>query len=323
MLALPGLKFASAILTEPLGYVLLILFWMLFSEEVLQPSSRRPWPLPVLCGVCLLLRPQLVYLPVFLGLCLLVRLVTQRDRFSVASLVLLTVCLAGATGLRGLDNVQRNGGFTTASTGGVHLLASLVYVAIPEDAQAFEDALSRRIFQAALLRAEAAHYTRQHWGMSRAHFEEVMPNLVPLVYGAVVEALPMQNSAALSVAATERWSSSLGLRLLAHMPSRYAAFLSRKFYDGQPFYYALLGLSGALALGLSLQVGSRPALLYALASLHSFLSYGVNWLVGGYSLRYLLPADAILLALAAAVGGALLAKAGKVSSGEGSTAPPA
>jgi len=104
----------------------------------------------------------------------------------------------------------------------------------------------------------------------------------------------------------DKLAMSAAVPLLKHMPLRFLGLLARKAYDGQPFYYALVLITGALALAHGLGSGSRPAQLYALAALHSCLSYGVILLAGVYSLRYILPAEAILLALAVAVGRSLL-----------------
>lgn len=306
MLALPGLKFAAVLLAEPLAYTLVIVFWTFLAEEVLSGRDRRAW-LCALCGLGLLLRPQFLFLPVFLGIFLLARAACRRDRASLIGLALLALVMAGAVVLRGAENQARHGIFSSASSGGVHLLSSLLYIAQPEDAGAIADPAARRLFLRSLELAEAKSLTRRHWAMSRSHFDE---SLVPLVFDVVRpglgEVLPPGLPAAEAALRGDRLAMSAATSLLAHMPGRFAALLARKVYDGQPFYYALVVISGVVALAHGLAAGSRPAQLYALAALHSCLSYGVILFAGVYSLRYLLPAEAILLALAVAVARALL-----------------
>jgi hypothetical protein len=308
MLALPGLKFASVLLTEPLGYALLIIFWAVFAGQVIEAATaRRDWLLAALCGLCLLLRPQMIFLPAFLGLVLLLRCTLQRDRAAFLGLAALLLCLAGATLLRGLDNQSRHGSFATASSGGVHLLSSLLYIAQAEDAAAITDPEARSLFLAANAKAEAAGLTRRQWDHSRAHFDMCMDKLVfEVVRPSLTEALPKDLSPAQAALGADKLAMSAALPLLSHMPGRYMILLARKVYDGQPFYYALALISGGLALALALRTGSAPAQLYAWAVLHSCLAYGVVLLVGVYSLRYILPSEAILLALAVGVGRALL-----------------
>ena len=307
LLALPGLKFAAVLITEPLGYVLLIVFWALLAEQVLTGRDRRLW-LCALCGLGLLLRPQFVFLPVFLGVILFVRALYRRDGASLVGLALLALVLAGVVALRGAETQARHGAFSTASSGGVHLLSSLLYIAEAGDAAAIPDPAARELFLDTLSRAQARRLTRASWDKSRAHFDVAMEGLV---FDVVRPALGLRVAAAdAGPAGQARLEDSLAMSvaapLLEHMPGRFIGLLARKFYDGQPFYYALIVIGGLLALARSLRAGSRPCLLFAMATLHSCLSYGVILLAGVYSLRYILPAEAILLAVAVAVGGALL-----------------
>jgi len=307
LLALPGLKFAAALLTEPLGYVLLLVFWALLAEQVLTGRDRRVW-LCAFCGLGLLLRPQFVFLPVFLGVILLLRALFRRDGASLVGLALLALVLAGVVAVRGAENQARYGTFSTASSGGVHLLSSLLYIAAAGDAAAIADPVARQLFLDALAQAQARRLTRATWDKSRAHFDVAMEGLV---FDVVRPALSQRVAAAdAGLAGQARLEDSLAMSaaapLLAHMPGRFIELLARKFYDGQPFYYALIVMGGLLALGQGLRDGSRPCLLFAMATLHSCLSYGVILLAGVYSLRYILPAEAILLAVAVAVGLSLL-----------------
>lgn len=308
MLSLPGLKFAAVLLTEPLGFSLLIVFWALLAEDVLLGRSRCVW-LCLLCGLGLLLRPQLLFLPVFLGLLLLGRTFCRRDRASLASLALLALVMVGAVALRGADNQMRYNTFSTASSGGIHLLSSLLYIADPADAAAIREPAACELFLAALAKAEARQLTRAHWDKSRSHFDVAMEGLVfEVVRPTLAEFVGPEagGSSAGQALLQDRLAMSAALPLLKNMPDRFIGLLARKVYDGQPFYYALVVITGALALAYGLGSGARPAQLYALAALHSCLSYGVILLAGVYSLRYILPAEAILLALAVAVGRSFL-----------------
>lgn len=302
MLALPGLKFASVLLTESLGYTLIIAFWALLAEDVLIGRNHRTW-LCILCGLGVLLRPQFLFLPVFLGTFLLVRLACRRDGASVLSLVLLAVIMAGAVTLRGAENKVRHGSFATASSGGIHLLSSLLYISVPADASALSDPVARGLFEQVQAEAEARQLTRRYWNASRAHFEDALVGLVfDVVRPELAARMPAGLNASERALREDQLAMSTALPLLAHMPGRYLELLSRKLYDGQPFYYALLVLGGALCFAHSLRTGSRPTLLLGLAAAHSCLSYGVILLVGSYALRYIFPAEAVYLTLTLAVG---------------------
>lgn len=302
LLVLPGFKFAAVILTESLGYSLLVVFWALFAEWVLLGRDRRGW-LSALCAASILLRPQFLFLPVFYGVCLLGAAAARRERPSVVGVVLFAMLMAVTVAARGADNLARHGSFSTASSGGVHLLASLLYIAEPADGAAISDHDARRMFEGALAKAEGMALTRRHWTTSRAHFDDCM---VPLVFDVVRpglhEALPPGLPPAEQALRADRLAMAAAGPLLAHMPGRFAGLLARKFYDAQPLYYALVTLGGILALWRFRAAGSRPALLLALAALHSWLSYGVVLLAGVYAMRYIFPAESVLLSLVAAVG---------------------
>ena len=304
LLVLPGFKFSSIMLSEPLSYVLLLAFWAVFAREIMAPGNRPSFWLPLLCALSLLLRPQAIFLPVLYGLYLFGRLAARRDRASLVATGLLLVCLAGSTVLRGTDNAMRNGSFSMASSSGSHLLASLLYISIPEDAGAIADPAARELFTRSLAQAEALGLTRRQWDLSRSHFDQSLVRLVfevvrPNLAGLLPQGLPAAEEARRG----EALALGAAVDLILHSPMAFAGLLARKVYDGQPFYHALVALTGALAF--SLWRRSRPAGLYALAALQSCLSYGIVLVAGVYALRYLLPADAILLALALAVGGGI------------------
>jgi len=307
ILALPGLKFVAVILTEPLGYALLVVFWTLLAEEVLTARATHSWKLSALCALGLLLRPQLLFLPALLGVFWVAQALVRRDGASLVRLGVLLLCLGAVMGIRGGENQLRHGSFSTASSGGIHLLSSLLYIAVPADAAAIHEPAAREFFLDTLARAEARHLTRAHWDKSRAHFDVAMERIVfDVVRPAFKEHVALKVGQAGQAQFEDRLAMSAAVPLLVHMPGRYLVLLARKAYDGQPFYYALVVLTGALALAHGLRAGSRPALLFAMAALHSCMSYGVILLAGVYSLRYILPAEAILLALTLAVGRALL-----------------
>lgn len=304
ILCAPGLKFSSAILAEPLSYALLIAFWALLAGEALcGRSGSSPW-LAFLCAVALLLRPQAIFLPVTYGLYLLGRLPFQPRRSVIAALALLLFALAGGLGLRGADNAWRNGSYSTASSGGVHLLASVLYISDEADQEALADPRARELFTRSLAKAEALGFTRRHWDMGRSHFDVSMERLVfDIVRPVLSDLLPATGTVATQAEQADGLALKTAKTLIWHKPLDFAALLARKVYDGQPFYYALLVLAGCFALAFRRTVPAAG--LFALAVLQSCLSYGVILLAGVFSLRYLLPADAIALAVALALGGVL------------------
>lgn len=300
LLVLPGLKFATAILTEPLCYALLLLFWSRLVLEASRPEPGRNWALPALAATALLLRPQFLFLPVFLAVYYLVGLAGKGRRQAAKGLLLLALCLGVSFGLRGLENAQRHGSFAAPSSGAAHLLATLAYVAVPGDERAFADEERRGLLREIVRRGGERGLTQEHWGMSRDHYDTSLNQLEPLVEE--VLALHAQSPDRREPVSAERLAGSMAVSLLTHMPLRYLGLLARKFYDGQPFYYALVAMAGVLGAVHARRSGGGLGRLLWLAALHSWLSYGVVLATGAYGLRYLMPAEMIFLAVALAVG---------------------
>ncbi|PKN08914.1 MAG: hypothetical protein CVU73_06700 [Deltaproteobacteria bacterium HGW-Deltaproteobacteria-8] len=304
LIALPGVAFAGNILTEPLTYAGVILFWVLNLQYYLAPGIWRALCLALLSALLVIHRPHMLPLVAFSGLVQLWGFARHRRLIHAKALVLLVLSLVAANTTQNHVRVMLTGDPHIASTVGSHILANMIYVAHPEDSALFSDEGQRRVFQKAIRLADVKGYTRQKWDKTASH---IPTSIHRLFYEAV---LPLCNEEILLNGnggdSADLLALKMGLTLLGKRWPEYLSLLLRKTYDSQPFFYALTVVLMALGLAHAKRTGAWQGRFLAIVVIGTALSVLPYLLLITLDKRFVFPVEYPILIWVTALGASLL-----------------
>ncbi|MBU1042234.1 MAG: hypothetical protein KKF77_14145 [Proteobacteria bacterium] len=303
LISLPGLFFAGNILTEPLLYAGVSLFWVCFLEYYLAPGIWRALSLAFFCALLVIFRPQLLPLAVFFGMIELWQFARRQQLIHVGTLVFLLVSLVAANTVQNHILVRLTGSSHIASTLGRHVLTNMLYVAHPEDAAMFSDSGQRTLFQKALQLAEEKGYTQRKWDKTASH----IPMSINRIYTEAV--VPLCSELARVSEGGEDSADGLalkmGLTLLNKRTPEYLNLLFRKVYDSQPLFYSLIAVLLALGLIHSNRTNTWQGRFMGLVVFGTAMGILPYLLLVTLDNRYVFPLEYPLLAWVAALGASL------------------
>lgn len=304
LITLPGLGFAGNILTEPLTYAGVSLFWVLCLEHSLAPGLWRALAVALFSALLILHRPHLLPLVAFFGLVQLWGLARHRRLIHAGALGLLVLSLVAANTVQNHVRAELTGDSRVASTLGSHVLANMLYVAHPEDAALFREEGQRKVFQEALRLSEEKGYTRLKWDKTASH---IATSINRVFYEAV---LPLCNEEVRlngkGGESADALALKMGLTLLGKRWPEYLGLLFRKVYDAQPLFYGLTAVLMALGLAHAKRTGAWQGRFLAMVALGTAASILPYLLLVFLDKRFVFPVEYPILVWVTALGASLL-----------------
>jgi hypothetical protein len=306
LMVLPAIYFAGFILTEPLSYAGLALFWALFLEMHHEPRTGIALKLAVLCAVLFLHRPHLIMLSALLGLWLAWRWLQTRKREFVTGCLALLVCIAAAYGTHGALLKRLTGRDAVQSSIGRHLLVNMLYLSSPADAEIFPDDLRRGLMDRCTAMAAANGWTSAQGG--GRIFQAIGGLYIHVVQPELAKVWPDVDEA-------DRSARDMGLVLLRRHWAGYLRLICQKVYYGEPMFYALTALAAALALAHRLRTGARQGEFFVMVACYAALNVVPNLVFNVLDLRYSFLGDLFVLICGAGVGASLLGTVDRAKAG--------